>query len=288
MARKVGIIGTKGGTTKTSNCANLGGMLADMGQKVLLIDGDDQQSLSAYYPLAKRATHGLKKFITTADPKDCISETNIPNLHIIVNDDPNNELALWFSKSSSHFEYLKYAIKAAEGDYDYILIDTKGEKNGALQESVIKAVDQLINPITPEFMSAKEFKRGTLQMMSRLKGPDNIELFKLPPLLMVICRSKGQTNANKKIITELRKIAFEEAIDVSVLNTIIVEKEAYNLACGKKIPVHRMEPVKPNKSSPTPSALTLQLTLVRELLPHLCDIYPEWEGMPQSAEIANI
>ena len=289
MAKIYGIIGTKGGTTKTSNCANFGGILADMGQKVLLIDGDNQQSLSAYYPVETRSQYGLKKFITQADATDCISKTFHPNMDIILNDDPDNELKIWFSQSSSHYEYLKYALKSLQDKYDYIIIDTKGESDGAIQESVIKSVDELIAPITPEFMAAKEFKRGTLRMLSRLRGPGDVELFTLPPLKVVICRQK-KTAASRQVVNQLRKIAFEEEKGrVSILDTVLFEKDAFNVACGKRLPVHRVEPARPNKTSPTPSAQELMLSLVRELLPHLEDVTPQWEGMPRpTAEVIAV
>ena len=40
------ITSTKGGVGKTTLTANLGALLADMGQRVLLIDADAQASLS--------------------------------------------------------------------------------------------------------------------------------------------------------------------------------------------------------------------------------------------------
>ena len=55
MSIKLSIISTKGGVGKTSLSANLGAALADpklYNQKVLLIDCDQQQSLSKYYPIS--------------------------------------------------------------------------------------------------------------------------------------------------------------------------------------------------------------------------------------------
>ena len=47
MSKTYGIVSTKGGVGKTTVAANLGGILADMNQRVLLIDADFQQSLSS-------------------------------------------------------------------------------------------------------------------------------------------------------------------------------------------------------------------------------------------------
>ncbi|PHS58356.1 MAG: chromosome partitioning protein, partial [Alcanivorax sp.] len=48
----VTICSTKGGVGKTTTTANLGGILADAGQRVLLVDADIQPTLSSYYPLS--------------------------------------------------------------------------------------------------------------------------------------------------------------------------------------------------------------------------------------------
>ncbi|MBN0698094.1 ParA family protein, partial [Pseudomonas aeruginosa] len=45
----VSIISTKGGVGKTTTAANLGGLAADAGLRVLLLDLDVQPTLSSYY-----------------------------------------------------------------------------------------------------------------------------------------------------------------------------------------------------------------------------------------------
>ena len=47
----VTVCGTKGGTGKASTSANMGGILADLGKQVCLIDADIQPALSSYYRL---------------------------------------------------------------------------------------------------------------------------------------------------------------------------------------------------------------------------------------------
>jgi len=77
MAVKVTVVSTKGGVGKTTLTANLGALLADLGQKVLLIDGDVQPSLSSYYPITVRAPVGLSTLITRSVIEGTICSTNI-------------------------------------------------------------------------------------------------------------------------------------------------------------------------------------------------------------------
>ncbi len=122
MAKKYALVSTKGGVGKTTLSANLGGILADMGQKVLLIDADHQQSLSS---LSHKADHGLHKLVTMANADGCISRTEIRNLDIILSDDPEKTINTWLRQSSSHFQYLHAALLGLDEQYDYISIDTK-------------------------------------------------------------------------------------------------------------------------------------------------------------------
>lgn len=54
----ISVISTKGGVGKTTTAANLGGLVADAGLRVLLIDLDVQPTLSSYFELTHRARGG--------------------------------------------------------------------------------------------------------------------------------------------------------------------------------------------------------------------------------------
>ena len=69
-----GIISTKGGVGKTTLTANLGAILADMGQSVLLIDADPQQTLSRYFDITEAAPFGLTQLFKASNPAKTISK----------------------------------------------------------------------------------------------------------------------------------------------------------------------------------------------------------------------
>ena len=59
----VSIISTKGGVGKTTTAANVGGLAADAGLSVLLLDLDVQPTLSSYYELTQRAPGGIYELL---------------------------------------------------------------------------------------------------------------------------------------------------------------------------------------------------------------------------------
>ncbi len=73
------VLASKGGVGKTTTVANLGGLLHDIGFRVLLIDGDIQPSLSRYYELSHKAPFGLTQLVQSgALTADCISHCQLP------------------------------------------------------------------------------------------------------------------------------------------------------------------------------------------------------------------
>lgn len=67
MTTRLTIVSTKGGVGKTTLTANLGAILADLGQRVLLVDADSQPALSSYYQLHHQAKYGLADVLETGN-----------------------------------------------------------------------------------------------------------------------------------------------------------------------------------------------------------------------------
>ena len=275
MAKTYGIVSTKGGVGKTTVVANLGGILADMNQRVLIIDADFQQSLSNFYQIVHRAPLGLREALMNANPESCISQTNIPDLHIIYSNDPKQDIITWLRQSSSHVHYFGAMLTHLQDLYDYIIIDTQGA-GGILQEAVILASDELISPIPPDYIDSKEFIRGTVKMLNDLELPVALRSIRaaIPPLHGLIYR-QDKTNHAKLIAQTLRKQFHSQSNGkVKILQTVIASLSSYKKSAGHKLPVHRIE-VK--RQGPTLSAHDAMLSLVHELEPHLSDIVPKWD-----------
>ena len=83
------LISTKGGAGKTTVAANLGGLLADSGLRVLLLDLDSQPTLSSYYALRETREAGSYELISQrlTDPEQVITTTVIQHLELIVSND---------------------------------------------------------------------------------------------------------------------------------------------------------------------------------------------------------
>ena len=280
-AKTFGVICTKGGVGKTTVSANMGAILADMGQRVLLVDADPQQSLSRVYPIEVKAAFGLTQLYRNATPENCISKTIITNLDIVINDDPagdNGAITNFLRESVTHFQHLYVALQAIRDQYDYILIDTQGAK-GIVQESVIFAADILLSPVKPQVLDSREFIHGTVELINKFKpkpGFTSMTGRALPPVKVLI--NMWDRTSNADAISRYLRAEFDRETDgqITVLNTFIPALHIYADAIGRCIPVHRHETTRRGTSRP---ALETMIELVYELEPKLLGIEPEWPDM---------
>ena len=266
MTLKITIMSTKGGVGKTTQTANLGGILADLGQRVLLVDADAQPTLSSYFELKQQAPNGLSALITGPKLDGVISHTAMKNLDIILSDDPESALQNWILHTPDGRVRLKHLLSKFDDNYDFILIDTQGAV-GPLQDAAVLAADMLLSPIPPEILSAREFTRGTLGMLDRLQ-PMTYMGAPVGPLYGLIYRMDRTVDA-QRIARELRRESAPSRGQIRILDTVIPSTVAYREAATSQVPVHQWER---RRSGPSASARETMLSLVRELFPHLSDV----------------
>lgn len=90
--KRITVVSTKGGVGKTTVAANLGGLLADLGHRVLLVDADIQPTLSSYYAIRTEATGGIFQLMVSGDTGGVVSSTVMSNLDLVVSNDPSGQL----------------------------------------------------------------------------------------------------------------------------------------------------------------------------------------------------
>ena len=166
---------------------------------------------------------------------------------------------------------LRFALQspAVVGAYDCVLIDTQGAI-GPLQDAAVLAADILVSPITPEILSAREFKDGTMELLDRLE-PGSALGATLGPMKAVIYRQDRTADA-RTIASGIRDDFIKLKGRVSVLETVVPHAKAYKEAATLRIPVHRHER---KREGVTPSASTVMHQLAWELIPSLLGVYAE-------------
>lgn len=272
MLRTFAALNSKGGVGKTTLLANLGGLLADMGARTLLVDADPQPSLTKYYDIPYEAPQGLVEVITSGTvTHQAISHTAVANLDLIRSNDGEAKLQHWLFDRADRRVRLARALNNpyVHDHYDIVLIDTQGAI-GPLQTAAAFAADTLISPLPPDTPSVREFRSGTLRVLQRLESDTDEPRAQLAPIRAVICRFDYSRDA-KSLLTELRN-EFSEGDRVTILETVIPNAIAYKDAFTARVPVHTANRI---GGSRYPSAYEVMHRLVWELQP---DLYGYFAG----------
>ena len=154
MAKIIAIANQKGGVGKTTTAINLSAALAILDNKVLLVDADPQANATSGLGIQEDTVEmGLYDcLIDSRNIKDCILETEVPNLDIL----PSNihlvgaEIEL---VNRNKREYaLKKALKKVRDHYDFIVIDCLPSL-GLVTVNALTAAHSVIIPIQCEIFS---------------------------------------------------------------------------------------------------------------------------------------
>lgn len=269
-------ISTKGGVGKTTTVANLGGILADLGLRVLLIDADEQPSLSKYFPLRHIAPHGLTQALQAGVfTPDNISVIDLPLpgcLDLVIGDAHDGDLRRWLGPRLDRAFRMRNALRVSSvlSDYDVVLVDTQGAA-GEILDTAALAADVLLSPIAPDILSAREFRQGTLQQLEHLDAA-GIGLGQIKALIY----RKDRSRDARLISDEIRRDFLSLRGRVDVLSCVVPHAKAYKEAATLRIPVHWHELTRTAAGAAgTPSAARVMLELVWELIPTFTGLWPE-------------
>jgi chromosome partitioning related protein ParA len=89
----------------------------------------------------------------------------------------------------------------SEDNYDVVIIDTQGAA-GHLQNSAALAASQIILPVVPETLAAREFTTGTMELLERLDVGPGFG-FRLGPVRAVLYKQSRTADA-KHVAQALR------------------------------------------------------------------------------------
>ena len=265
--RVVSVVSTKGGVGKTTVAANLGGLLADAGLRVLLLDLDSQPTLSSYYALSQKADAGAYEFIALnlAMPAQIISRTVIAGLDLIVSNDDQGRLSTLLLHAPDGRLRLRNLLDNFRARYDLLLIDTQGARS-VLLEMAILASDLALSPITPEMLAARELQRGTLKLLSELEPFRHMGI--PPPPLRLLLNQVNSIRVDTRMIIRGLRETFAGTTNISVLDTVVPDRVAYLNAASLGLPAHRIE-TRQSRERRSPSAMETMQALAIEL-------FPEW------------
>lgn len=196
----------KGGVGKTTTVVTLGGLVADWGFRVLLIDLDPHGSLTSYFGMnpddIENSVYDLFRNAGTQgapDPGAYIRATEFGGLSVL----PAATAIATLDRQGSKFEGMGLVISRTlakvRDQYDYVIIDSP-PMLGVLMINALAACDHLVIPVLTEFLALKGLERmqATLDMINRSSH-------RIPGYTIVPTMFDRRTNASQHTLAALQK-----------------------------------------------------------------------------------
>ncbi len=199
--RIIAIANMKGGVGKTTTSINLSACLADMGNKVLVVDLDPQANATSGLGIDPQSLSGSVYDILMEDLsfEDCVEGTSVKNLFIVPSNPNLSGAEVELANAFGREHRLGKALNSIASDYDYIFIDCPPSL-GLLTVNALTFATEVLIPIQCEYFALE----GLGQLL------ENMELVKehLNPSLalrhIVLVMFNANTNLSKQVEEEVR------------------------------------------------------------------------------------
>ena len=200
MAKTIAITNQKGGVGKTTTSVNLTALMAEMGQRVLVIDLDPQGNTTSGLGMAVGDKSIYEVLLGRVPMKDAVKKTEWKNLSIVPSDIRLAGAELELVGLEQREYRLKTAIQTVARDFDFIFIDCPPSL-GLLTLNALAAADRVLIPIQCEYY-ALEGVTSLMSTIQRVKRTFNPRIDIEGVLLTML---DGRTNLGLQVVDQVKK-----------------------------------------------------------------------------------
>lgn len=202
ITKVIAVANQKGGVAKTTTAINLSACLAELGQRVLLIDLDPQGNATSGLGIAKqKLTRCIYDVLINDVPlEQVIHKTAQNNLSIVPTRIELAGAEIELVSQLSREGKLKSAVKEIDGDYDFIFIDCPPSL-GVLTLNALTAATDVLIPIQCEYY-ALEGLTLLMNTLERVRINLNPNLNIIGALMTMF---DARTNLAIQVVDEVKK-----------------------------------------------------------------------------------
>ena len=229
------VVNQKGGVGKTTSVINLAAMLASRGKRTLVVDIDPQANATS--------SMGMNKYNFEVSTYDLLLE-QVAYDDIVVRNESYGVDVLPANPALTGAEVelvtvigreyrLQNALRAANGQYDYVLIDCPPSLGLLTVNALAAAGDGVLIPVQCEYLALEGLTQlmQTIELVQRFLNPG----LQIRGLIMTMYDAR--TNLSRQVVEEVRR-HFKE----SVFRTIIPRSIRLSEAPSHGLPVSTYAP----------------------------------------------
>ncbi|MCD6254442.1 MAG: ParA family protein [Thermotogae bacterium] len=237
MAQIVVFANRKGGSGKTTLAFNVASLLADNGNRCLLVDTDPQahatvhaglEPLKITFSVYEALVSFLKNRQTVSDPTLSVNS----NFSILPANEELSALELELKDLQNRESVLKDFLLELESEFDYIIIDTPPSL-GLITINALVASQYLVIPVKADFLSLVGLSQmmGVYYRVNALLNPELKFLGIVPTIFDV------RTRISKEVLNQLRATFGSNRIFTPIRSDVKVME-----ASGHALPIHKYCP----------------------------------------------
>jgi chromosome partitioning protein len=199
VTRTVAVANQKGGVAKTTTVASLGSALAELDQRVLLVDLDPQACLTFSLGLdpetLELSVHDV--LLGRVDARLAVQQTEDGVDLLPATIDLAGSEALLLTRTGREYA-LRSALAEISGDYDWVLLDCSPSL-GVLTLNALTAADDVLIPLQCETLS----HRGVGQLLDTVRDVQRLTNRGLNVLGVLPTLFDGRTNHAQAVLADV-------------------------------------------------------------------------------------